>query len=134
MITKYLLTYFAMLATFLGLDLVWLGWIAKRTYQNQLGHVMRENIQWTTAIAFYMLFVMGIFIFAVLPAYEKDTLWNGLELGALFGFFTYMTFELTAFSTLKNWPLPIVFLDIFWGIVLSSLVSIVGLWIFKSFH
>ena len=132
--TKYISTYLAMLTTFLGLDLLWLGWVAKSLYQKQLGHLMREDIQWTAALIFYSLFVVGVFIFAVLPGHEKNSFWHSAILGGLFGFFTYMTFELTGFATLKSWPLQIVFVDIIWGIVLSSIVSLVGFWTLQAFR
>jgi uncharacterized membrane protein len=51
--------------------------------------------------------------------------------GALFGIFTYATYDLTNLATLKNWPLPIVFIDIAWGAVLTGLVSTAGYYIVK---
>jgi uncharacterized membrane protein len=47
-------------------------------------------------------------------------------MGALFGFFTYATYELTNLATLADWPLGIVFIDIAWGIVLTASVAFAG--------
>jgi uncharacterized membrane protein len=78
-----------------------------------------------------MLFVIGISIFAIYPAVQKDSVYNAILLGALFGFFTYATYDLTNLATLKDWPLPIVFIDIIWGTTLSAIVSFSGYYIVK---
>ena len=55
-------------------------------------------------------------------------------MGALFGFFTYATYDLTNLATLKNWPIQIVFIDIAWGAVLTAAVSISGYYIVKMLN
>jgi len=132
MIKQFLLTYAAMTITFLGVDLLWLGVIGKPLYQKYLGHLMRQDVKWVAAIIFYLLFILGILIFVVLPAYQKDSWSQTLIYGALFGFFTYMTFELTAYSVLKDWKLPIVFIDIVWGMILTTIVSAIGFWVIQK--
>jgi uncharacterized membrane protein len=49
--------------------------------------------------------------------------------GAMFGFFTYMTYELTNLALLKDWPLNIVVVDIIWGVVLCTAVASIGYFI-----
>jgi len=49
---------------------------------------------------------------------------HALIYGALFGFFTYMTYELTNYAVIRDWPLPIVFIDIAWGSALGACVSL----------
>jgi uncharacterized membrane protein len=51
--------------------MAWLGFIAKDLYRKYLGSLLADNVNWTAAIIFYLLFVAGIFIFAILPAIEK---------------------------------------------------------------
>ena len=46
--------------------------------------------------------------------------------GAMFGFFTYMTYDLTNYATLKVWSLKVTVLDIIWGTVLTGLSAAVG--------
>ena len=74
-----------------------------------------------------------IFIFVILPAVEQQSYMKALIYGALFGFFTYATYDLTNLATLKDWPLPIVFIDIIWGAFLTASVSLsgyyIGLWL-----
>jgi uncharacterized membrane protein len=111
--------------------MVWLGFVAKGIYAKYLGSFLSPNINWTAAIVFYLLFIIGIFIFAIVPAVEKNSLQTAIIYGGLFGFFTYATYDLTNLATLKDWPLPIVFIDIIWGVVLTALVSTAGYFITK---
>jgi uncharacterized membrane protein len=67
---NFLKLYAIALPTFLVIDLVWLGLVARSFYQNQIGHLMRANVNWVAAIAFYLLFVVGIVVLVVWPAIE----------------------------------------------------------------
>lgn len=131
--TKLLLSYVLTFIVFFIVDMAWLGFIAKDLYKRYIGNFMSDQINWTAAIVFYLLFIVGIFIFAILPAIEKDSLRSAIVLGALFGFFTYATYDLTNLATLKNWPLGIVIIDIIWGSVLTGIVSTAGFYITKYF-
>ena len=115
--------YLITIPIFFIIDLLWLGVIAKGIYQKYLGSFLSDQVNWTAAIIFYLIFISGIIIFSVLPAVEKDSLLRAVLLGALFGFFTYATYDLTNLATLKGWPVPIVFIDIIWGMILSGAVS-----------
>ncbi len=128
---KIIYTFAAMIATFLALDLLWLGVIAKKIYSDQIGFLMRQSTNWPAATLFYIFFIIGVIIFCVLPAVEKDSLNHAILYGALFGFFTYMTYELTNYAVIKDWPLAIVPIDIVWGVILTSIVSTVGFLIAK---
>ncbi|WP_297086050.1 DUF2177 family protein [uncultured Draconibacterium sp.] len=121
-----LFSYLLTLVAFLAIDLLWLGIVAKNLYHKYLGSFLSEQVNWTAAIIFYLLFVAGILIFAVVPALNKQSVQHALIMGALFGFFTYATYDLTNLATLKGWPLPIVIIDITWGTVLSASVAFCG--------
>ncbi|NOS92742.1 MAG: DUF2177 family protein [Cyclobacteriaceae bacterium] len=135
-IVKWLASYLLTSLVFFAIDMVWLGVLAKNLYRKYLFGLMADQVNWTAAIVFYLLFIVGIFVFVILPAVEKNSLITALLLGAFFGIVTYATYDLTNLATLKNWPLPIVFIDIAWGAVLTSLVSMAGYgihkWIFRS--
>ncbi len=125
--------YLIAVPVFFLIDLLWLGVVAKGVYQKYIGHLMRPSPNWPVAIVFYLLFIVGLVIFAIYPAL-KDSSWTyALYFGALFGFFTYMTFDLTNWAVLKDWPWQIVIFDIIWGIVLSSSVSVVTYFVAKNF-
>jgi uncharacterized membrane protein len=88
---------------------------------------------WPAAIIFYLIFIVGILVFAVLPALEAKTAVKALTLGALFGFMAYATYDLTNLATLKNWPLTLTLIDMAWGAILSGSVATVSYFIGKSF-
>jgi uncharacterized membrane protein len=130
-ITKLLISYALTFVVFFIIDMAWLGFIAKDLYKKYLGGFLSEQVNWTAAVVFYLLFIVGVFIFAILPSVEKNSLVSAIVLGALFGFFTYATYDLTNLATLKGWPINIVFIDILWGSVLTSIVSTAGFYIVK---
>lgn len=130
---NFLLKYLISLITFLSIDFIWLSFIAKNIYQQKLGFIMAENINWPSAISFYLLFVLGIIFFVVNPALEKNNIYYAIYAGAFFGLITYATYDLTNLATLKNWPLSITIIDLIWGSVLTAIVSFVTYLICSKF-
>jgi uncharacterized membrane protein len=128
-IGKFLLAYALTTVVFFVIDLSWLGFLAKDIYARYLGHLMNEQINWGAALIFSFLFIVGIFLFVIFPALEKQSWQHALLYGALFGFFTYATYDLTNLAVLKAWPINIVYIDILWGVVLTGSVSVAGYFI-----
>lgn len=126
-----LISYILTLIVFLIVDLTWLGFIARGIYKKYLGSFLSENVNWTAAIIFYLIYIIGIFIFVIYPAVNKDSVWHAVLLGAIFGILAYSTYDLTNLATLKGWPLQIVIIDIIWGAVLTLIVSLSGFYITK---
>jgi uncharacterized membrane protein len=120
---KYIFSYIIATLSFFVIDILWLGLIARNFYRNQIGHLMADDVNWPAAIIFYLLFILGIVIFAVSPALDTGKLSTALIYGALFGFFTYATYDLTNLATLKDWPILMVVIDIAWGTFLSAAVA-----------
>lgn len=81
------------------------------------------------ALIFYLIFVVGVIVFAVLPGYESQNIWKTIALGALFGMLSYSTYDLTNLATLKKWPVSITIIDIIWGTTVSTITSIAGYFI-----
>ena len=117
--------YSIALPVFFVIDMVWLGLIAKSFYATQIGYLMKTDINWTAAILFYLLFIVGLVLFVIMPAVEKGSWVHSLLFGALFGLITYATYDLTNLATLKDWPLLVTVVDLAWGAVLAAAVSIV---------
>lgn len=111
---------------FLVIDMIWLGLVAKNFYAKQIGFLMKSDINWTAAIIFYLLFIVGLIIFVIMPALQKNSFTTALLLGALFGLITYATYDLTNLATIKDWPIIITIVDLIWGTVLSASVSVVS--------
>ena len=107
----------------MGIDLLWLGIIARKLYVHYMGHLLRTPPNWPVAFIFYGLFVVGLMIFAIQPAVDQKNVSHAFKMGALYGFFTYMTYDLTNWAVLKDWPAGIVGIDILWGTILSTLVA-----------
>lgn len=128
---KLIISYLLTTVVFFAVDMTWLGLIAKDLYKKYLGNFLSDKVNWPAAIIFYLLFIIGIFYFCILPAVEKNSVVKAIISGALFGVFTYATYDLTNLATLKNWPLTIVFIDIAWGALLTGIVSTAGFYIVK---
>lgn len=90
---------------------------------------MAEKALLLPALIFYLLFVVGVLIFAVIPGYQAQSLSKTLMLGALFGLMTYATYDLTNLATLKDWPLKVTIIDIIWGTSLSTITGLAGYYI-----
>ncbi len=129
----YLKLYLLTIPLFFAIDLLWLGVIAKDLYQKNLAHLLSPSVNWPAAFAFYLIYIAGIILFAVKPALADQSLAKAAIWGALFGFFTYATYDLTNLATLKEWPLKIVVVDIAWGTLLCALVAsgsyLIGRWL-----
>jgi len=122
-ITKTVLIYLLTVPVFLLIDMLWLGVAARDFYKRHLGYLMRPQVNWAAAISFYLLFIIGIVIFAVKPALEMQSPMRALVYGALFGFFTYATYDLTNLATVKDWPLVVTVVDLAWGTALCGIVA-----------
>jgi uncharacterized membrane protein len=106
---SHLKLYLALIPVFFLVDLLWLGVIAVDFYQAQIGHLLAPEVDWAAAVAFYLLFIAGIQYFGVRPGLASGRVADAALNGALFGFFTYLTYELTNRATLPAWPLTMVF-------------------------
>lgn len=126
----YLITF----TVFIVIDLIWLGVIGQSIYQKYLGHLLKKDVNWIAAIIFYLLFILGLLVFVVGPAYLNEDILEAFLMGGLLGLIMYATYDLTNLATLKDWPLPITIIDLIWGTFLGSLTSglavILSLWIF----
>ncbi len=87
---------------------------------------MKTNVNWIAAISFYLLFVIGLVVFVILPAIQKHSWIQALFLGALLGLISYATYDLTNLATLKDWPVLVTIVDMFWGAFLGGAVSLIS--------
>ena len=106
-----------------GLDLVWLGVVARDFMQRQIGYLLRPDIQWVPAVLFYLLYVAALIVLVVIPALERESVSRALLLGALFGLAAYAAFDLTALALFRDYPMKAALVDLAWGVSLSTIVS-----------
>ncbi|MFZ9010515.1 MAG: DUF2177 family protein [Planctomycetota bacterium] len=119
-ISRILLTYAVSVPVFFAVDMIWLGVIARGFYRKALEPLLTPNINWTAAIVFYFLFLVGILVFALLPGLKKQSFVYTVSMAALFGFIAYATYDLTNLATLRDWPLLMSMVDMLWGAFLSA--------------
>ena len=122
---KYLGVYLAVFLTMFVIDMIWLRIIAVQWYADAMGPLLTDSPNLYAAAAFYLMFPVGLLIFAVIPSADA-TLLKAVTLGALFGLFAYATYDLTALAVIKNWPLGLTFLDMAWGTMVSGISAGVG--------
>ncbi len=119
-------TYAVSLVAFLILDFAWLGLIARSFYRRQLGELLSPDVRWSAAVVFYLIFVAGVVVFAVLPAVERGSLVRALLLGGFFGLVAYAAYDLTNLATLRGFPTLVAAVDMAWGTVLTAAVAALG--------
>lgn len=117
----FLIRYGAALVPFFLIDMIWLGQMAPRFYKPIIGDMALAGFRLAPALAFYLLFPIGIVLFAVNPALKAQSFVTALIYGALFGLFTYGTYDLTNQATLRNWSWQLSLMDMAWG---GTLVAI----------
>lgn len=129
----YLKLYLVTVPVFFAVDLLWLSLLAKDLYQRNLAHLLSPQVNWPAAIVFYLIYIAGIILFAVRPGLDQQSLAKAAIWGALFGFFTYATYDLTNLATLRDWPMKVVVVDVAWGTLLCTVVAstsyLMGRWL-----
>lgn len=131
---NYLYAYLASLVSMTVLDAAWLGLIAPAFYKKHIGFIMTDKPNWYAAIAFYLIFILGVTVFIVYPGWKnQDTIIKIMCMGALFGLVTYATYDLTNQATLKNWPAIVSVIDLIWGTVLTAAVCTVSVIVLRYF-
>ena len=120
---RYLIAFAATALVFLLLDAAWLSTMAPRLYRPAIGHVMREDFDLLAALAFYLIYLVGVVTFVVSPA--QDTL-RALTRGGLFGLVCYATYDLTNQATVINWPWHVTAIDLIWGSFVTAVASWAG--------
>jgi len=126
---QYLYLYLLTVPVFFAIDMAWIGLIANSLYAKYIGEFITKTPNWPAAISFYLLYIVGILYFVVVPAHAKDSVAQAALNGALFGLFAYATYDLTNLATIKGWPLQIVFIDMAWGMVLTATVAVISFYI-----
>jgi uncharacterized membrane protein len=111
------------LPVFIAMDMAWLGLVAKNFYRDQIGALMKPDVNWPAAIIFYLIFIAGLVTFVIAPAVEKGAWTHALFFGALFGLVCYATYDLTNLAVAKYWPILVTVVDLVWGAVLAASVS-----------
>jgi uncharacterized membrane protein len=105
---------------FAGLDAIWLTTTNATLYRPTLGQLLATSPRLAPAILFYVIYLVGVVVFAVAPAIRSRRWRDATIMGALLGFFCYATYDLTNQATLVVWATKITVLDLCWGTFLTA--------------
>ena len=125
----YFTGYIATLLTFAVVDMAWLATMTPRFYRPTLGDILISGVNLPPAIVFYLLYPIGLLVFAMNPALKSGSIKTAIVYGALFGFFTYATYDLSNYATLRNWTLQLTLADVAWGTILAAIASTAAFWL-----
>lgn len=128
MVSAIIRLYLLCAGIFLIFDLFWLLVVSKKMYQHFIGSLMGET-KILPAILFYLLYIVGVLFFVIVPGIEKNSLWYVLGSGALFGLICYATYDLTNLATLEGWPVKMTVIDLLWGTFVTATVSGLTYWL-----
>ncbi len=130
---RHLQLFAVALPVALLLDFVWIGLFAQEFYQQEIGFLLANSVNWTAALLFYVFYIIALIIFVLEPALKANSMKKALLLGALLGFTAYMTYDLTSLATTRDWSLAVTIVDIAWGTVMATIVSTFTYWVGKKF-
>ncbi|MGJ7612417.1 MULTISPECIES: DUF2177 family protein [unclassified Variovorax] len=126
MSTKHLVAWAVTFVVLLVIDMIWLGVVAKGMYQEAMGDLMSPNPRLAFAAVFYLIYPVGLVLFAIVPGLAAQGVMRAALMGGLFGLFCYATYDLTNLAVIRNWPLALSFIDIAWGTLVSGLAAAAG--------
>jgi uncharacterized membrane protein len=118
-----LAAYIATALVFGALDAIWLTKVGPKLYRPEIGELLMDGWRPAPALIFYVLYILGIQIFAVQPALAAGRWQVAAQYGALFGFFCYMTYDLTNQATMRVWSTKVTLMDIAWGTVATGIAA-----------
>lgn len=127
----YFQLFLAASVIFLIVDGIWLGVIAWQFLKREIGHLLKP-VSVLPAALFYILYIIGMLVFVIVPNLSSFDVKKVLMLGFLFGAVCYATYDLTNLSTLKGWSWKVSVVDILWGGVASSVTSTLVAFLFKG--
>ncbi len=122
----YIIAYLCTAVAFVCVDAIWLTQAAALLYQPELGDMLLPEFNLVPAILFYLMYMVGIVVFAVAPALDSQTWTTATWRGALFGLIAYATYDLTNQATLRNWSTTVTIADLIWGTFLTGAAATAG--------
>lgn len=121
-----IIAYAGSAAVLLVLDVIWLTLAVPALYRPQLGNLLSDQPNFVVGGLFYLVYVIGVVVFAVLPAANAQNWLLALGLGALLGLVAYGTYDFTNLATTRDWPWLVSVIDLCWGIFVSASSALAG--------
>jgi len=124
--------YLSAAMTFGVLDFLWLSNAAPSLYRPAIGEIMADEVRWGPALAFYVLYLVGVTALVVLPAVKDGGVRRALWSGGLFGLVAYATYDLTNQATLRVWPTHLTLIDLAWGTFATATASVIAVFVTRA--
>jgi uncharacterized membrane protein len=122
-LTHWIILWIAAAVLFLAIDMVWLLWLGRSIYVTEIGEILRQPPNMAAAGAFYILYVTGLMVMVIWPAFQAQSVQQALLQGAILGLIAYGTYDLTNLAVMKGFTTKIAIIDMVWGMVLTAAVS-----------
>ena len=124
-----LIAYIATAIVFFGLDFIWLSQATAILYRPRLGGLLLDKPIMSVAAGFYLIYVVGIVFFAVMPALAAESWLRAAGTGALLGLVAYGTYDMTNLATVAGWSVAVSVADMLWGVIVTATASVAGYFI-----
>jgi uncharacterized membrane protein len=127
--SQMFLLYFVTLAVFAAVDLLWVWGISRRLYRTNLEGLLRAKFNVISAVVFYLLYIIGLMVFVIVPAFNNTSLGQAMGMGVLFGMFTFGTYALVNLAVIRDWSLLIVLIDLIEGMFVTGVACTVAFYL-----
>ncbi len=117
---QFLAAYAVALVVLGVLDGLWLGWLAKSFYQEQLGTLMTDSVRIVPAAIYYFGFPLVIVYLALTPA---ASLGEAVLRSAVLGLAAFGVYDLTNLATLRGYTVLMTVVDMAWGTFATALTG-----------
>jgi uncharacterized membrane protein len=126
------ISFIATLVPLTALDALWILVIAKGFYAEKMGFLFTKTPNLLPVVFFYPLYALAVLVLVVLPAVTSASWTDALWRGALFGLAAYGAYDLTNHATIAMWPLSMTLADMFWGMTVTALTSVIAYFIITA--
>jgi len=111
---------------FVAMDVCWISLTNASVYRPVLAPLLASGVRPVAAVAFYLVYISGVVLFAVRPGLRARRWLQAGGLGAALGLVAYGTYDLTNQATLKVWATHITLLDMAWGMLTTAVAASAG--------
>lgn len=103
------------------LDALWLGWLAKDLYKEEMGALMADSPRIVPAAAFYLLYPLAlVYLTLYIP---PASFLEAVIRAAVVGLAAYGAYDLTNMAVIRGWSVKLSLIDLAWGTVASALAG-----------
>ena len=109
---RFFAAYGVALVVMSVLDGVWLGWLARDFYRDELGALMTDSVRVLPAALYYVCYPAAIVYLALAPSLGRG---EAVLRSAVLGLAAFGVYDLTNLATLQGYSLTMTVVDMAWG-------------------